>query len=110
APERDASRLLVLRRTRGAPPRIGVDGAKLGADGAIGWKDRAPGGATPGTDADARTEMETVHATFRDLDRHISPGDLLVFNDTRVLPARLIGRKESGGRIELLLIEPEDFT
>jgi S-adenosylmethionine:tRNA ribosyltransferase-isomerase len=51
--------------------------------------------------------MVIEHATFRDLDRYLSAGDLLVLNDTRVLPARLIGRKESGGRIELLLIEPE---
>ncbi len=35
----------------------------------------------------------------------LAPGDLLVFNDTRVFPARLPGHKESGGRIELLLLE-----
>jgi S-adenosylmethionine:tRNA ribosyltransferase-isomerase len=33
----------------------------------------------------------------------LEPGDLLVFNDTRVLPARLLGHKPSGGRVELLL-------
>jgi S-adenosylmethionine:tRNA ribosyltransferase-isomerase len=33
----------------------------------------------------------------------LRPGDLLVFNDTRVIPARLHGRKASGGRIELLV-------
>ena len=42
-------------------------------------------------------------AAFTDLIDRIEPGDLLVFNDTRVLPARLIGRKSSGGRVELLL-------
>lgn len=42
-------------------------------------------------------------AVFTDLIDRIQPGDLLVFNDTRVLPARLIGRKSSGGRVELLL-------
>jgi S-adenosylmethionine:tRNA ribosyltransferase-isomerase len=31
------------------------------------------------------------------------PGDLLVFNDTRVIPARLFGRKDSGGRVEILI-------
>jgi len=36
----------------------------------------------------------------------LEPGDLLVFNDTRVLPARLPARKPSGGRIELLLERP----
>jgi len=40
---------------------------------------------------------------FIDLPRLLSPGDLLVFNDTRVLNARLLGHKPSGGRVELLL-------
>jgi S-adenosylmethionine:tRNA ribosyltransferase-isomerase len=35
----------------------------------------------------------------------LDAGDLLVFNDTRVVPARLLGRKASGGRVELLLVE-----
>jgi S-adenosylmethionine:tRNA ribosyltransferase-isomerase len=43
---------------------------------------------------------------FSDLDALLSPGDLLVFNDTKVIPARLVGRKASGGRVELLLCEP----
>ncbi|HQR60637.1 MAG TPA: tRNA preQ1(34) S-adenosylmethionine ribosyltransferase-isomerase QueA [Methylophilaceae bacterium] len=42
-------------------------------------------------------------AMFRDLPSLIQPGDLLVFNDTRVLKARLNGRKESGGKIEVLV-------
>ena len=46
------------------------------------------------------------HAGFADLPGLLEPGDLLVFNDTRVIPARLLGRKESGGRVELLLCEP----
>lgn len=40
---------------------------------------------------------------FRDLPELLRPGDLLVFNDTRVIPARLFGRKASGGRIEILV-------
>jgi S-adenosylmethionine:tRNA ribosyltransferase-isomerase len=40
---------------------------------------------------------------FSDLPAQLRPGDLLVFNDTRVLPARLKARKPSGGRVELLL-------
>ena len=40
---------------------------------------------------------------FTDLPSLLSPGDLLVFNDTRVVPARIHGRKASGGRVELLL-------
>jgi S-adenosylmethionine:tRNA ribosyltransferase-isomerase len=40
---------------------------------------------------------------FTDLPAFLRAGDLLVLNDTRVLPARVIGRKPTGGRIELLL-------
>jgi S-adenosylmethionine:tRNA ribosyltransferase-isomerase len=46
------------------------------------------------------------HRTFAELDRLLAPGDLLVFNDTKVIPARLVGRKASGGKVELLLCEP----
>ncbi len=49
---------------------------------------------------------EPRHQLFTDLPALLSPGDLLVFNDTRVIPARLVGRKESGGKVELLLCEP----
>ncbi|NJM10691.1 MAG: tRNA preQ1(34) S-adenosylmethionine ribosyltransferase-isomerase QueA [Synechococcaceae cyanobacterium SM1_2_3] len=47
---------------------------------------------------------------FCDLPTLLQPGDLLVFNDTRVIPARLFGRKASGGRIEILverLLDPQ---
>jgi len=40
---------------------------------------------------------------FTDLGRLLKPGDLLVMNDTKVIPARLSGRKASGGRVEMLL-------
>jgi len=40
---------------------------------------------------------------FGELPTLLQPGDLLVFNDTRVIPARLSGRKASGGRVELLV-------
>lgn len=47
------------------------------------------------------------HRGFRDLPSLLREGDLLVFNDARVIPARLHGRKAStGGRVELLLVEP----
>jgi len=39
----------------------------------------------------------------RDLPDYLKDGDLLVFNDTRVVPARLVGSKPSGGRVEVLL-------
>lgn len=40
---------------------------------------------------------------FSDLPSLLRPGDLLVFNDTRVIPARLFGRKETGGQVEVLV-------
>ena len=40
---------------------------------------------------------------FADLPRLVSPGEVLVFNDTRVIRARLLGRKPSGGRVEVLV-------
>ncbi len=45
------------------------------------------------------------HARVRDLPRLLQPGDLLVLNDTRVIPARLFGRSTGGGRMEILLVE-----
>src|SRR4030065_1831834 len=44
------------------------------------------------------------HRTFRDISEYLNGTDLLVMNNTRVLPARLIGEKETGGKIEILLI------
>jgi S-adenosylmethionine:tRNA ribosyltransferase-isomerase len=41
--------------------------------------------------------------TVRDLPSLLQPGDLLVFNDTRVIPARLFGQKATGGRVEILI-------
>jgi S-adenosylmethionine:tRNA ribosyltransferase-isomerase len=40
---------------------------------------------------------------FQDLPSLLQPGDLLVFNNTRVIPARLFARKETGGRVEIML-------
>ena len=51
-----------------------------------------------------------AHATVRDLPCLLSPGDLLVANDTRVLPARLHLRKATGGAAEVLLIEQRDHA
>lgn len=45
----------------------------------------------------------TEHLLFSELPRFINPGDLLVFNNTRVIPARLFGHKETGGKVELLI-------
>ncbi len=46
---------------------------------------------------------ELSHRQFPDLLGYLRPGDLMVFNDTRVIPARLFGQKASGGRLEILV-------
>lgn len=46
---------------------------------------------------------ELRHRQFPDLLDYLRPGDLMVFNDTRVIPARLFGQKASGGRLEILV-------
>jgi S-adenosylmethionine:tRNA ribosyltransferase-isomerase len=52
----------------------------------------------------SRSQGMIEHRTFGDIPDYLNSGDLLVMNNTRVLPARLIGRKETGGRVEVLLI------
>ena len=47
---------------------------------------------------------ETGHHHFYELPRFLRPGDCLVLNDSRVLPARLIGRRSTGGACEVLLL------
>jgi S-adenosylmethionine:tRNA ribosyltransferase-isomerase len=49
---------------------------------------------------------ETIeHKVFRDLPGYFRPGDVLVLNDVRVFPARLVGVKPTGGRVKMLLLE-----
>lgn len=48
-----------------------------------------------------------THRVFRDLPDLLRPGDLLVMNNTRVIPARLCGYKPSGGLVEVLLLEEQ---
>lgn len=50
-----------------------------------------------------RRSGKLAHYRFRQLPELLHPDDLLVFNDTRVIPARLHGHKESGGRLEALI-------
>jgi S-adenosylmethionine:tRNA ribosyltransferase-isomerase len=47
-----------------------------------------------------------VDRTIRDLPEYLQAGDVLVLNDSRVLPARLIGRRRDGGEAEVLLLRP----
>lgn len=47
-----------------------------------------------------------THRVFREIGEELRPPDLLVLNDTKVLAARLAARKPTGGRVEILLVEP----
>jgi len=55
-----------------------------------------------------RDTNELEHRIFRDVADYLNPGDLLVLNQTRVIPARIYARKETGGRVELLLLRRRD--
>src|SRR5437867_8165109 len=46
---------------------------------------------------------KTQHLEFNEIDKFIESGDLLVFNDTKVIPARLFGQKATGGKVEILV-------
>jgi S-adenosylmethionine:tRNA ribosyltransferase-isomerase len=52
-----------------------------------------------------RGEEEIIHTTFSRVGDFLRKGDVLVVNDTRVLPARLFGRKETQGKVEVLLLK-----
>jgi S-adenosylmethionine:tRNA ribosyltransferase-isomerase len=72
----------------------------------------APRGTSRLLVLDRRTGRR-VHAAVADLPAYLEPGDLLVVNDTRVFPARLLGRRDpTGGAVECLLLErvgPEEW-
>src|SRR5512147_1473121 len=53
-----------------------------------------------------RTDGSLGHASFRDIGTWLLPGDVLVVNDTRVVPARLHAVKETGGKVEVLVLDP----
>ncbi len=52
-----------------------------------------------------RSSGTIEHCQFRDIGEYLNPGDVLVFNDTRVIPARLRGCRKTGGKVELLLLK-----
>ncbi len=55
-----------------------------------------------------RTSNQLEHTTFWNLPDYLNPGDLLVINQTRVLPARIFAHKPTGGKVEVLLLKRED--
>ncbi|MBK8985635.1 MAG: tRNA preQ1(34) S-adenosylmethionine ribosyltransferase-isomerase QueA [Chloroflexi bacterium] len=57
-----------------------------------------------------RADGRITHRRFTDLLEYLRPGDILVVNDSRVIPARLFGQKPTGGKVEILLLENLDET
>lgn len=57
-----------------------------------------------------RATRTIEHRIFRELPSLLDPGDLLVVNDSRVLPARLFGQRRTGGMVEILLVQPLEGT
>ena len=58
-----------------------------------------------------RAEGTVEHTVFWKIDRYLKRGDILVVNETRVIPARIFANKQpGGGKVELLLLEKEDLT
>jgi len=56
-----------------------------------------------------RKSGEIHHAIFKDIGNYLMPGDILVINETRVIPGRLFARKlPTGGRVEILLLRKRD--
>ncbi|HSH02465.1 MAG TPA: tRNA preQ1(34) S-adenosylmethionine ribosyltransferase-isomerase QueA [Anaerolineae bacterium] len=55
-----------------------------------------------------RAQNRLQHHHFYDIPQFLRPGDILVANDSRVIPARLYGHKPTGGQVELLLLKQQD--
>jgi S-adenosylmethionine:tRNA ribosyltransferase-isomerase len=55
-----------------------------------------------------RENGKIEHRKFSDIGEYLKPNDLLVINQTRVIPARIYAKKETGGKVELLLLRKED--
>ncbi len=54
-----------------------------------------------------RKNRTIEHRLFLEITDYLKPGDVLVLNDTKVIPARLIGRKQTGGKVEVFLLRPQ---
>lgn len=57
-----------------------------------------------------RGKPDLEHKTFWQVADYLNPGDLVVINQTRVIPARIFAQKSTGGKVELLLLRREDLT
>ncbi len=52
-----------------------------------------------------RNKHSIEHKTFKDIKSYLRKGDLLILNDTKVIPARIFAKKETGGKLEIFLLE-----
>ena len=57
-----------------------------------------------------RKTKETYHRTFKDIKSFLHAGDVLVVNNTRVMPARLMAKKDTGAVVEILLLKRKNLT
>ena len=57
-----------------------------------------------------RKTKSIAHKAFEDIVPYFNKGDLLVLNNTKVIPARLFGKRKSGGKVELFLLEKKNPT
>ena len=57
-----------------------------------------------------RASGTIAHDVFENMDRYLNPEDLVVLNDTRVIPARLKGHKATGGKVEIFLVRPVEAS
>jgi len=55
-----------------------------------------------------RASRAISHKTFEDISGYFNKGDLLILNDTKVIPARLFGKRKTGGKVELFLLEKKN--
>ena len=57
-----------------------------------------------------RKTKDVYHRTFKDIKSFLRRGDVLVINNTRVMPARLMAKKDTGAEIEILLLKRKNIT
>ena len=57
-----------------------------------------------------RKTKSIAHRTFTDIVEYFNEGDVLILNDTKVIPTRLFGRRKTGGRVEIFLLEKKNPT
>ena len=99
--KRDDCRLLVVNRKQTTPnPSLGKEGGNIFFNESFGEKNSNFKGVT----------INIEEKVFKEIADELGENDVLVLNESRVFPARLIGKKDSGGRVELLLLNKLNET